>query len=301
MRALTREQRRSLFRLAQQGRTDPDVEVRAAAYEWSHDPRWNRLTNRLPGWLLPATGAVLAAAFIVASVALRAPSGPTVVLGLGCAAVVAMGLLGWLSTSNARAFRTLYPAAPTSAAPADERPRHGVDGLDGSVSITTARLVLRPIDDDEARRIHGRAKAPDDRWASDYPFEGDLAGIGAFLHATEQHGEQRPFGYYQVSLRSHGLAIGGIGFKGPPSEGAVEVGYGLVPSARGNGYATEALQAILDLSATLHVRTVRADTDLDNIASQRVLEKAGFARTGQDTGARYYEIDLRRNEPITER
>ena len=39
---------------------------------------------------------------------------------------------------------------------------------------------------------------------------------------------------------------------------------------------TEALRAFLDLGRSLGIRTVRADTLPDNIASQRVLEKCGF-------------------------
>jgi RimJ/RimL family protein N-acetyltransferase len=158
------------------------------------------------------------------------------------------------------------------------------------MSVTTPRLILDPIDAEAARRVRARTPRPDEHWAADYPFVGDLAAIGAFLSATERHGEQRPFGYYQVRLRSEGVAIGGIGFKGPPQDDAVEVGYGLAPSARGRGYATEALQAMVGLAGDLGVATVRADTDLDNVASQRVLEKAGFRRTHADGGACHFEI-----------
>jgi len=35
--------------------------------------------------------------------------------------------------------------------------------------------------------IRDRAPQPGDDWAADYPFEGDLAAIGAFLRATEQN------------------------------------------------------------------------------------------------------------------
>lgn len=146
------------------------------------------------------------------------------------------------------------------------------------MDATTARLSVRAIDEFEARRIHGRAPQPGDAWAVDYPFAGDLGAIGALLVATEQDGDQRPFGYYQIRRQSDGLAIGGVGFKGHPHGGVVEIGYGLVPSARGHGYATEALRALVHIAASLGVTTIRADTDPDNVASQRTLEHAGFSR-----------------------
>lgn len=156
----------------------------------------------------------------------------------------------------------------------------------------TARLSLHAIDELEARRIHDRAPQSGDAWAADYPFEGDLAGIGGFLRATEQNGEQRPFGYYQIRRQPDGLAVGGVGFKGQPDGGVVEIGYGLVHSARGRGYATEALEAVLQIAAGLGVTTIRADTDLDNVASQRTLEHAGFCQVGADSKLSYYETRI---------
>jgi RimJ/RimL family protein N-acetyltransferase len=153
----------------------------------------------------------------------------------------------------------------------------------------TARLSLHAIDKLEARRIHDRAPQSGDAWAADYPFEGDLAAIGSFLRATEQNGEQRPFGYYQIRRQSDGLAIGGVGFKGPPDGGVVEIGYGLVPSARGQGYATEALRTLVQIAAGLSVTTIRADTDLDNVASQRTLEHAGFYQVEAVSELCHYE------------
>ncbi len=86
-----------------------------------------------------------------------------------------------------------------------------------------------------SRRYDASDRAPlsGEAWAADYPFEGDLAAIGSFLRATQQNGDQRPFGYYQIRRQTDGLAIGGVGFKGPPIGGVVEIGYGLAPSARG--------------------------------------------------------------------
>jgi RimJ/RimL family protein N-acetyltransferase len=158
------------------------------------------------------------------------------------------------------------------------------------MDIETPRLILHAIDESEARRICARAAGPEDRWAADYPFAGDLAAAGSFLRATEQLGEQRPFGYYQIIPAADGLAVGGAGFKGLPRGGSAEVGYGLAPSARGHGYATEALTALLTLAANHGVATVLADTTDDNIASQRTLARAGFTCVGAEADLRHYEI-----------
>ena len=160
------------------------------------------------------------------------------------------------------------------------------------MDTNTARLILHPVDESEARRIVDRAAAADDAWAPDYPFGGDLAAVGALLRATEQAGDQRPFGYYQIRRLSDGQAVGGVGFKGRPEDGVVEVGYGLAPSARGHGFAAEAVQALLQLAAGLGVTSVRADTDPDNVASQRTLERAGFRRVAADSELWQYEVQL---------
>lgn len=166
------------------------------------------------------------------------------------------------------------------------------NGRRSGMDTRTERLILHPIDEPEARRIRDQAPQPGDAWADDYPFDGDLAAIGSFLRATEQHGEQRPFGYYLIRRQLDGLAVGGVGFKGRPDGDAVEIGYGLAPSARGHGYATEAVLALLRIAAEHGVPIVRADTDLDNVASQRTLEHAGFERVGADSELCYYEISL---------
>jgi RimJ/RimL family protein N-acetyltransferase len=165
------------------------------------------------------------------------------------------------------------------------------------MDLETTRLFLHAIDESEARRICARAPGPKDKWAADYPFAGDLAAVGGFLRAAEQYGEQRPFGYYQISRVDDGLAIGGVGFKGQPRGRSVEVGYGLAPSARGHGYAAEALTALLTVAAHHGVATVLADTTDDNVASQRTLGSAGFTLVVAEADLQHYEIRLA--EPST--
>ena len=81
-----------------------------------------------------------------------------------------------------------------------------------------------------------------------------------------------------MRLADTGVAVGGIRFIHPPEAGEVEVGYGLAESARGRGLATEALRAMTALAAQHGVAVMVAVTSVDNVASQRVLERAGFTR-----------------------
>jgi len=61
----------------------------------------------------------------------------------------------------------------------------------------------------------------------------------------------------------------------------LEIGYSLVPSERGKGYCTEAVEIMVDyLFLSRETMRVQACTDVRNLASQKVLEKAGFKREG---------------------
>jgi RimJ/RimL family protein N-acetyltransferase len=158
--------------------------------------------------------------------------------------------------------------------------------------LQTPRLTLHAIDTAEGERIAARRAGPEDVWADDFPFDGDVIGVTAFLRATSFHGDQGPFGHYRITRRTDGRAIGGIGFKGRPQDGCAEIGYGLAPSARGQGYAAEALSALLTVAAEHGVSRVVADTDPDNVASQRTLERAGFRAAGANGDLCLFEMRL---------
>lgn len=135
----------------------------------------------------------------------------------------------------------------------------------------------------------------DPEWAHGYPMEGDRRACLAYLRQLPVIGggsRSHPFGYYQILLS--GEVVGGIGFHGPPRDGLVEVGYGVVESVRGKGVATASLRLILDLAAGFpEVRRVCGRTTPDNIASQKVMLAGGFRPSGRDPEFLHYEVDLR--------
>lgn len=145
---------------------------------------------------------------------------------------------------------------------------------DARGDVRTARLVLHPIRPDEAARIVAGLPGPDDRWHPEYPFEDELDPLRSLAGATSPH---PVFTLYQVREVASGLSVGGIGFFGPPDQvGAVEIGYGLVVDARGRGFATEAVVAVVRLAGEHGAALIRADTTPANVASQGVLRKAGL-------------------------
>jgi RimJ/RimL family protein N-acetyltransferase len=76
--------------------------------------------------------------------------------------------------------------------------------------------------------------------------------------------------------------VGWGGFKGPPRDGVVELGYSVAPSWEGRGVATAAVRVMLaEAFADPAVRTVIAHTVAEPGASARVLEKSGFEPDGE--------------------
>ncbi|GAA2826524.1 hypothetical protein GCM10010441_58770 [Kitasatospora paracochleata] len=159
--------------------------------------------------------------------------------------------------------------------------------------LLTGRLIIRPLTAADAETIVADEAGSHPDWAPDYPAPGERIGARMFLKACAAIGDPQPFGNYEIRLRDHGTAIGGIGFHGGPDEnGAVEVGYGLAESARGQGYAREALAAVVELARSHGAAAVLADTTHDNVPSQRVLLAAGLELVRQDDDLQYYRLAL---------
>lgn len=144
----------------------------------------------------------------------------------------------------------------------------------------TERLVLRRPRPDDARAIfEGWAQ---DRevtryltWRPHQRIEETEEFIQKCISAWEQ-GTRFP---YMITLRATGEVIGMID---PRIEGPkVGIGYGAARVHWGKGYVPEAARAVI--AWTLQqpsIHRVYATTDVENIASQRVLEKVGMQCEG---------------------
>jgi [ribosomal protein S5]-alanine N-acetyltransferase len=92
--------------------------------------------------------------------------------------------------------------------------------------------------------------------------------------------------------------IGNAGFKGSPRNGLVEIGYSMLEMHQRQGYATEAVRALLSWAfQSPVVQRVAADTLPELTPSIRVMEKSGFAFVGDgpvEDGMRTIRYELTR-------
>jgi RimJ/RimL family protein N-acetyltransferase len=159
-------------------------------------------------------------------------------------------------------------------------------------AVPTGRLSLESITPAAAFELAAGGPGGFD-WVPDGPFEG-TRGAARMLLKQYETGALRPqWGMFAVVREADGLAVGAVGFHGvPDADGRAEIGYDLAESARGLGYATEALRALTAWGLSFdETRLVQAGVEPANVPSQRVLERAGYRHTGTtDHGNLRYEF-----------
>jgi len=152
--------------------------------------------------------------------------------------------------------------------------------------ITTPRLRLHAPSRDEIRdemhaRIHDERPDLGTRIGATIPVEWPGPRLLASMpqlaqEMTLEQGDAR--WVWMVIEQASACVIGDIGFHGPlHDEATVEIGYVLLPHARGHGYATEATSAVIEWTfAYTKVAQIIAQIDPANAASLRVAAKLGM-------------------------
>ncbi len=144
----------------------------------------------------------------------------------------------------------------------------------------TVRLVLRRPRETEVEAIFTRyASDPDVTRFMAWPRHRSLADTKAFLAFSDAEWDRWPAGPYILRSRADGTLLGstGLAFETPFR---ASTGYVLAKDVWGKGYATEALQAMVDIARMVGIRRLYAICHTEHRASRRVLEKAGFLREG---------------------
>lgn len=149
------------------------------------------------------------------------------------------------------------------------------------MKIETERLYLYPISDEKMRDLIESEKNLDMKQAYTEMLQGCLSSKADRMWSAV---------WYMELKEKPDVIVGDFAFKGLDETGILEIGYGLRDGYCGHGYMTEAVKAICSFALTCEsVKKVEAETDSENVASQKVLERAGFIPNGimGEEGPRY--------------
>lgn len=159
-------------------------------------------------------------------------------------------------------------------------------------TIQTERLILRGFRADDVAALHKivsnrenlRYFPRTDPWAQER--------VERWLNSQPAHWQTHGFGWYLVEQQTTGQLMGWCGLRELEETHEVEVLYLFDKPFWGQGYATEAARrCVADGFRHAGLETIIGLTLLGNLASQRVLEKAGLVFTNE---APYFGVTCNR-------
>ena len=146
--------------------------------------------------------------------------------------------------------------------------------------LESTRLRLRPPTPDDVGALMALAGEWEvAKFTARMPHPYTQADAQRWIAAARAPEAHRPFA---IELKARGTFVGSIGFVGE-TDGAPEIGYWIGRPYWDHGYASEALETLIDHAfGALGLDRLVARVVLANRASHRVLEKCGFVR-GRET------------------
>jgi RimJ/RimL family protein N-acetyltransferase len=152
--------------------------------------------------------------------------------------------------------------------------------------IETARLRLVPLTADLLKALLEGGETPFAVPAG-WPDEHDAVFLGLRLRQLRADPARARWPVFGILLPEPNALIGHIGYHGPPGVNArndpdaVEVGYTVFPEHRRQGYATEAVRAVLDQARDQGVGRFVASVIPENEPSLRLVRGLGFVEAGR--------------------
>lgn len=170
----------------------------------------------------------------------------------------------------------------------------------------TKRLWLKLCTPDDAAFIYRLVNSPDwlqyigDRKV--YSVEDAVRYIEDKMLAQHQ---QLGYGNYVLIRKEDGIKIGVCGLYDRPGLDSIDIGYAMLPECTGQGFAFEAANRLLYAAwYEIGIQKIQAITTMDNIASQKILDKLGLVYSGikrlegDEADLMLYEIESpARNSP----
>jgi [ribosomal protein S5]-alanine N-acetyltransferase len=151
--------------------------------------------------------------------------------------------------------------------------------------LLTPRLELRPVTLEIVNAdLHRRDELPallDAAIGAGWPMElMDVAAMEWLKRSLQNDPALAPWTAWYWITRSPRVLIGASGFKSRPQNGEVEFGYGVLPLFQRQGFATEAISAMIEWAFANGAERLIAETLPELFASQALLRKCGFTSCG---------------------
>jgi ribosomal-protein-alanine N-acetyltransferase len=148
--------------------------------------------------------------------------------------------------------------------------------LKAPIEFETTRLLMRRPRAIDAQAIFARyAGDPEATRFMAWPTHLTVNDTYAFVTFSDSEWARWPAGPYLIFSRADGRLLGSTGYAFERRDRAI-TGYILARDAWGLGYATESLQAMIELAPRLGLGRLSAAVHASHAPSARVLEKCGF-------------------------
>jgi RimJ/RimL family protein N-acetyltransferase len=158
-----------------------------------------------------------------------------------------------------------------------------------TLPIVTERLVLRRYTHDDIPDVLGFVSHPSLASVTSGRIQATEEGVRTYidLQNSYQPFQQNKIFELAVERQEDGKVIGMVGLiRQDHRQG--EIGWALGVEYRGQGYATEAASALMDNAFhSLGLHRIYADTNSDNLASLRLMERLGMRREALLRGSVY--------------
>jgi len=159
-------------------------------------------------------------------------------------------------------------------------------------TLQTARLTLRSFQREDAFTLHCILNEEGILRYFPNPNPPSMERVLRIIEGQLTHWAEHGFGWWAVVLHGQEELMGWNGLQFLPETNETEVGYLLSRRFWGRGYTTEGARAALQFGfERFELEQIIGLVHPENIASQRVLEKAGLKFTNQ---AKYFGMELYR-------
>jgi RimJ/RimL family protein N-acetyltransferase len=151
--------------------------------------------------------------------------------------------------------------------------------------FTSRRLVIRRFAAGDAEAFASYRSEADVARYQDWECPYPVSEAGRFIASLRDLAPGKPGTWFQfaVSLAPSGSLIGDAALRTCRSDARqAELGFTFASAYQGQGYATEAVRAVLGYAfGRLAMHRVFSRADIRNLRAQRLLERVGFRQEGE--------------------